>query len=142
MEKEELGKLQEVMQRCCDDWVNVLGLQWWSIVVEVTDDTTMDMIPSLQYDKYVAAAKIIMPTGDAWQKVYPNYWAPYNMEVHIIAQLLELMTPETKPMTRYYLARVLFGLKDRINGLQQAMQPQPQQDEVITPEPVDEAESN
>jgi hypothetical protein len=90
----------------------------------------------------VAAAKIIMPTGDAWQKVYPDYWAPYNMEVHIIAQLLELMTPETKPMTRYYLARVLFGLKDRINGLQQAMQPQPQQDEAITPESVDEAESN
>lgn len=153
MKKEELMKLQEAMQQCCNDWVNVLGLQCWSIKVEVYDESFAAELPKLKCDPSVASAKITMPTGDVWKSIYPDFWAPYNMEVHLVAQLLELMMPKTEPMTRYYLARVLFGLKARISDMQQIIQNMQHQDtieepvkenteEAIIPEPVDETESD
>ena len=153
MEKEELMKLQEAMQQCCDDWVFILALQRWNIKVEICDDIFAAELPALEYDPSVAAAKITMPTGDVWKSVYPDFWAPYNMEVHLVAQLLELMAPKAEPMTRYYLARVLFGLKARISDMQQIIQNMQHQDtieepvkenteEAIIPEPVDETESD
>ena len=116
MTTEELAKLRELAQQCCDVWSDILGLHQWSIVVEVVDDDLKEL-PETEYNPHIAAAKIIVPTGDRWKELYKDFWAPYSMEVHIIAQLLDLMGVFPSVST-YHLARVLSNLKSRGDILQ------------------------
>lgn len=156
MEVKELEQLQNAAQQSCDRWANILGLQQWNIVIKVLDeDENLRELPKLEYALNIASAKISLVTGEVWKKLYPDFWAPYNMEVHIVAQLLtllliqeyivDLVTPSI-----YHLARIIIGLNDRAISLQnilENMQHQVEQEnvqapeerpEVVEAEPVDE----
>ena len=125
MTTEELTNLRELAQQCCDTWANILGLRQWSIVVALEDKTDLIEIPDVEYDALIASAKVTVVTGDAWKQVYPDFWAPYNMEVHIIYQLLRIMMDEPVGHTYiYHLARVLFDMKNRGDVLQHMIEEQ------------------
>ena len=111
MTEKELKELRELAQQCCDVWANILGLHQWSIYVEVVDGELTEL-PEPDYNSHIAAAKVVVPTGDAWKSIYKDFWAPYSMEAHIISQLLNIMGifPEA---SMYHLARVLAELKNR-----------------------------
>ena len=156
MTTEELSKLREAAQQSCNKWAEALGLQQWNIVVEVIDeDKDLDELPRLEYNQDIASAKVQLVTGDTWKKIYPNFWAPYSMEVHIVAQLLALMLREdtcdliTLPLATYHLARVVVSLNNQVVALQSVlenMQHQPEQEEepkseIVEEEPIDETKS-
>lgn len=142
MEQDELKQLSNVAKKCCDTWIEILGLQRWSISIKIVDniDDDIPLLPILCEE--VASVQMFIPTGEVWKNKFPDFWAPYVLDTHIVAQLLAILFPEADPTYRYYIARILSHLEDRCNILQHMLEEQSEQEDTEQPQAVEDPGSD
>lgn len=106
MTEEERFQINAQIQEICQYWSQILGLQKWLIVAQITEDPKQ----KLTYDVATGTALLPVIPENTWKELFPSL--PYDMEVAMVHSMLRLFLETKRPsLPLNYLARVLVQFK-------------------------------
>ena len=112
MTEDERFVVNAKIQEYCQYWVQVLGLQKWTVIAQITDNIKQKM----SYDVNTGTALLPVITEERWKELNPTL--PYDMEVMMVHNLLRLLLESKRPtLSLNYLARVLVQFKRTVNAI-------------------------